>query len=70
VSDFEYELQIAHVNKTQKPGLDTVFLTASAEYIYLSSGVVREVARHGGDISMFVHPDIASRVKKKLNIKK
>ncbi|MCR4674617.1 MAG: pantetheine-phosphate adenylyltransferase [Lachnospiraceae bacterium] len=54
VTDFEYEIQIAQTNHVENPKLDTVFLTTSLNYSYLSSSVVREFASYGGDISKFV----------------
>ncbi|MCR4908953.1 MAG: pantetheine-phosphate adenylyltransferase [Lachnospiraceae bacterium] len=60
VTDFEYELQMAQTNKKLNPKVETVFLTASLEYAYLSSSVVREVAAFGGDIGIFV-PDFVAR---------
>ena len=54
VSDFEYEFQMALTNRKLNSGVETVFLTTSTEYMYLSSSLVKEVARLGGDISEFV----------------
>ena len=54
VTDFEYELQIAQMNHTINEKVDTIFLTTSLEYAYLSSTIVKEVASYGGDISKFV----------------
>lgn len=54
VTDFEYELQIAQTNHKLNPFVDTVFLTTSVEYSYVSSSIVREIASYGGDISQFV----------------
>ena len=54
VTDFEYELQIAQTNRIVDDRVDTVFLTTSLEYAYLSSTIVKEVASYGGDISHFV----------------
>ncbi|MCU6761277.1 Phosphopantetheine adenylyltransferase [uncultured Roseburia sp.] len=68
VTDFEYELQIAQTNRIVNPKLDTVFLTTSLEYAYLSSTIVKEVASYGGDISKFVPEKILPEVYKKLNI--
>ena len=65
VTDFEYELQIAQTNRVINPQLDTIFLTTSLEYAYLSSTIVREVASYGGDISNFVPPHIAEKVYQK-----
>ena len=54
VTDFEYELQIAQTNRIVNSEIDTIFLTTSLEYAYLSSTIVKEVASYGGDISHFV----------------
>lgn len=54
VSDFEYEFQMALVNKKLYDGAETVFLTANSDYMYLSSSMVRQIASFGGDISEFV----------------
>lgn len=59
VTDFEYELQMAQTNRVLAPDIDTMFLTTSLEYAYLSSTIVKEVAAFGGDISKFV-PDIVA----------
>lgn len=59
VTDFDYELQLAQTNKKLQSNIETVFLTTSLEYAYLSSSTVREVASFGGDISKFVPPVIA-----------
>ncbi len=68
VTDFDYELQIAQTNRIVNPDIDTVFLTTSLEYAYLSSTIVKEVASYGGDISKFVPEPIQREVYKKLNI--
>ena len=66
VTDFEYELQIAQMNRLLSKGsLDTIFLTTSLEYAYLSSSGVREIASFGGDFSMCVPPEVEEMVKKK-----
>ncbi|ASJ71167.1 pantetheine-phosphate adenylyltransferase [Granulosicoccus antarcticus] len=56
ISDFEYEVQIAGVNRHLSPEIETVFIAASQEYTFLSSSIVREIARMQGDVSEFVHP--------------
>lgn len=58
ITDFDYELQMAQTNRIMNPEIDTIFLTTSLEYAYLSSSTVKEVAAYGGDISKFV-PEIA-----------
>lgn len=66
ITDFEYELQIAQTNKLlSRGGLDTIFLTTSLEYAYLSSSSVKEIASFGGDISMCVPDFVAALVYEK-----
>ena len=66
VTDFEYELQIAQTNSKFSGGdLDTMFLTTSLEYAYLSSSTVREIAYYGGDISQCVPPYVAEMIEQK-----
>jgi pantetheine-phosphate adenylyltransferase len=62
LSDFEKELQMAHTNKTLAADIETVFLATSTEYGFLSSSMVKEIARFGGPIDRFVPPHIASEV--------
>lgn len=69
VTDFEYELQLAQTNRALAPGLDTIFLTTNLKYSYLSSSTVKEIAFFGGDISGFVHPEIAAMVREKIKEK-
>ena len=59
VSDFEYEFQMALMNRQLHPSLETVFLVPAVDLTYLSSSLVREVARFGGDVSSLVHPVVA-----------
>ena len=69
VTDFEYELQIAQTNSKFSGGdLDTMFLTTSLEYAYLSSSTVREIAYYGGDISQCVPPYVAEMIEQKYRI--
>ena len=70
VTDFEYELQIAQTNHKLNSNVDTVFLTTSVEYSYVSSSIVREVASYGGDISQFVPECIVDEIYKKAGRKK
>ncbi|MBO5550804.1 MAG: pantetheine-phosphate adenylyltransferase [Lachnospiraceae bacterium] len=69
VTDFEYELQMAQTNRKLAPEADTVFLTTSLEYAYLSSTTVKEVAYFGGDISKFVPKDIEKLIFEKFKKK-
>ena len=70
VTDFEYELQIAQTNHAVNPKIDTIFLTTSLQYAYLSSTITKEVASYGGDISKFVPKELVDRVYSKFNIKR
>ena len=69
VTDFEYELQMSQTNHIIAPDIDTIFLTTNLNYAYLSSSVVKEVARYGGDISKFVAPEVRRLVMEKYDIK-
>ena len=62
VSDFESEFQLALINKTMNPNLDTVFLTSNEKYTYISSSVVKEIARYGSDLSKLVPREILQDV--------
>ena len=65
ITDFEYEFQMAQTNHKMEPEVETVFLTTSLEYSYLSSTTVKEVAAFGGDISQFVPPIVMENIEKK-----
>ncbi len=65
VSDFEYEFQMALMNRTLAPGVETVFVVPAFDLTYLSSSLVREVARFGGDVSRLVHPAVEQALKRK-----
>jgi len=65
LSDFEMELQMAHINKTLSNQVETIFLAASNEYSFLSSSTVKEVARFGGSIDHLVPPSVASDIYQK-----
>jgi pantetheine-phosphate adenylyltransferase len=66
VSDFEYEFQLAGMNKNLAADIETVFLTTAENYAYLSSSLVKEVARLGGDIVKFVPKEVIAEIKQKL----
>ena len=59
VSDFEYEFQLANMNRQLAPDVESLFLTPSERYSFISSTLVREIAALGGDITKFVHPAVA-----------
>ena len=62
VSDFEYEFQMAGMNRKLHPDVETLFLTPDENYMFVSATIVREIARFGGDVSDFVHPTVAARL--------
>jgi len=63
VSDFEYEFQMAGMNRRLYPDVETLFLTPSEQYTFISATIVREIAKFGGDPSQFVHPVVAERIR-------
>ena len=65
VSDFEFEFQMALMNRQLHPSLETVFLVPAVDLTYLSSSLVREVARFGGDVSALVHPAVATALQQR-----
>lgn len=65
VSDFEYEFQLASMNRHLIPEVETLFLTPAEQYSFISSSLVREIARLGGDVSGFVHPAVQAALKQK-----
>lgn len=65
VSDFEYEFQLAGMNRCLHPDIDTLFLTPGEQFMFISATMVREIASLGGDVSMFVHPLVARRLAEK-----
>lgn len=67
VSDFEYEFQLANMNRQLVPDVESMFLTPSEKYSYISSTLVREIACLGGDISNFVHPAVAEALSRRFN---
>ncbi len=65
VSDFEYEFQLAGMNRKLAPGIETMFLAPSDDFMYISSTLVREISALGGDVSNFVHPEVERALKVK-----
>lgn len=68
VSDFEYEFQMAGMNRSLDPDVETVFLTPAEQYTFISASMVREISRFGGDVSKFVSAAVAERLKQKRSI--
>jgi pantetheine-phosphate adenylyltransferase len=67
VSDFEYEFQLAGMNRHLSPNLETLFMTPAEQYAFISSTMIREIARLGGDVSAFVPGIICNELSKKFN---
>ncbi len=65
-SDFEYEFQMAGMNRNLYPDVETVFLTPSDQYMFVSATMVREIASLGGDVSKFVPPQVQTRLAEKI----
>jgi len=65
VSDFEYEFQLAGMNRNLYPEMETLFLTPAEQYTFISATMVREVARFGGDVSKFVSPLVEAKLQQK-----
>jgi pantetheine-phosphate adenylyltransferase len=63
VSDFEYEFQLANMNRHLEPEVESIFLTPTEKYTFVSSTLVREIATLGGDVSKFVHPAVAQALR-------
>lgn len=59
VSDFEYEFQLASMNRKLAPDIETMFMTPAEQYAFISSSLVREISALGGNVSEFVHPEVA-----------
>jgi pantetheine-phosphate adenylyltransferase len=66
VSDFEYEFQLASMNRQLAPEIETLFMTPDEHYAYVSSSLVREIAALGGDVTHFVHPEVVAALKRRL----
>ncbi len=67
VSDFEYEFQLAGMNRHLDPAMETVFLTPAEQHMFISASMVREIARLHGDVKPFVHPEVATRLAARFN---
>jgi pantetheine-phosphate adenylyltransferase len=66
VSDFEYEFQLAGMNRSLYPDVETIFLTPSEQHMFISATLVREIATLGGDVSKFVHPLVGAKLGEKV----
>ncbi len=66
-SDFEYEFQLAGMNRNLKPDIETLFLTPSDQFMFISASMIREIAQLGGEVGPFVHPLVARRLSEKIS---
>lgn len=66
-SDFEYEFQMAGMNRGMYPDVETLFMTPSEQYMFISATIVREIATLGGNVDAFVHPLVTQKLREKLN---
>ena len=66
VSDFDYEIQLAGMNRRLAPEVETIFMTPAEQYGFISSSLVREIASLGGDVSEFVHPAVLDALSERL----
>ena len=67
VSDFEYEVQLANMNRLMEPNIESGFMSPGEEYGFLSSSIVKDIAVHGGDLKKFVIPDVENALRKKFS---
>ena len=65
ISDFEYEVQLASINRSIEPSIESVFVSPAEEYSFLSSSIVKDIARHNGDTSNYVHPAVSEVLREK-----
>jgi pantetheine-phosphate adenylyltransferase len=65
VSDFEYEVQLASMNRSMEPDIESVFMSPAEEFGFLSSSIIKDIARHGGKLEKFVHKDVLEALRKK-----
>ena len=69
VADFEFEFQLALMNRTLNPHIETIFMMPSQQYIFLSSTLIKDVARHGGELAKFVPANVEKRLRTKFPLK-
>ena len=65
VSDFEYEVQLASMNRSMEPNIESVFMSPAEKFGFLSSSIIKDIARHGGKLEQFVHKNVLKALRKK-----
>ena len=67
VSDFEYEVQLSNLNRAMNPGIESIFLSPDEKYSFISSSIIKDIARHNGELKMFVDDYVEKKLKEKEN---
>ena len=67
VSDFEYEVQLSNLNRAMNPGIESIFLSPDEKYSFISSSIIKDIARHNGELKMFVDDYVEKKLKEKVN---
>ena len=67
VSDFEYEVQLSNLNRTMNPNIESIFLSPDEKYSFISSSIIKDIARHQGDLTKFLDETVAKRLTEKLS---
>lgn len=67
VSDFEYEVQLSNLNRTMNPNIESIFLSPDEKYSFISSSIIKDIARHQGDLTKFLDETVAERLTEKLS---
>ena len=67
VSDFEYEVQLSNLNRTMNPNIESIFLSPDEKYSFISSSIIKDIARHQGDLTKFLDKTVADRLKEKIS---
>jgi len=67
VSDFEYEVQLSNLNRTMNPNIESIFLSPDEKYSFISSSIIKDIAKHQGDLTKFLDKTVADRLKEKIS---
>ena len=67
VSDFEYEVQLSNLNRAMNPGIESIFLSPDEKYSFISSSIIKDIARHNGELKMFVDDYVEKKLREKVN---
>ena len=67
VSDFEYEVQLSNLNRAMNPSIESIFLSPDEKYSFISSSIIKDIARHNGELKMFVDDYVEKKLREKVN---